>query len=181
MDRNVARRIAYAGHLPDRDRHGQPMIDHVTRVAASVPPEAEPTAWLHDLLEKSGIRMVDLAPRGLTAEEGEALDLLTRRRGECHEAHTLRIAHARGPAARLARTVKLADLDDHLAQPWAPGDPPYGWARRHVENAVARLDRGVPPPGPPRRGVAAPGGALSRPQGCRPSAPRPGGVSAAGP
>ncbi len=125
------------------------MIEHVTRVAASVPPDAEPTAWLHDLLEKSGLRMVDLAPRGLTADEREALELLTRRREECYEAHTLRIAHARGPAARVARMVKLADLDDHLAQRWAPGDPPYGWARGHIENAIARLDRDPLPPGPP--------------------------------
>ena len=31
----------------------------------------------------------------------------------------LRIARAPGPAGRLARTVKLADLDDHLRAPAA--------------------------------------------------------------
>ena len=69
-------------------------------------------------------------------DDSNALELLTRREGESYELHVLRIAHAPGAAGRLARAIKLADLDDHLAQPWACGDPPYGWARRHVANAA---------------------------------------------
>jgi hypothetical protein len=35
-------------------------------------------------------------------------------------------------AGRLARRVKLADLDDHLAHATIPGDaPPYAWASEH--------------------------------------------------
>ena len=33
---------------------------------------------------------------------------------------------------------KLADLDDHIARPWVAGDPPYAWARRHIEVGCAR-------------------------------------------
>jgi hypothetical protein len=44
-----------------------------------------------------------------------------------------RIAEAPGPAGRLARIVKLADLDDHLAHASIPPDaPPYAWARKHL-------------------------------------------------
>jgi Phospholipase_D-nuclease N-terminal len=57
-----------------------------------------------------------------------------------YELYILRVAYAPGAAGRLARVVKLADLDDHLARPWHPGDPPYAWARRHVAVARARVD-----------------------------------------
>jgi hypothetical protein len=48
------------------------------------------------------------------------------------------MAYARGAAGRLARVVKLADLDDHIARPWVTGDPPYAWARRHIAVGCAR-------------------------------------------
>jgi hypothetical protein len=42
---------------------------------------------------------------------------------------------------RIARVVKLADLDDHLGHPDPPdGAPPYGWARRHVATGQVRRD-----------------------------------------
>jgi hypothetical protein len=50
----------------------------------------------------------------------------------------LRVAFACGEAGRLARIVKLADLDDHIVHAWVPGRPPYEWARRHVAAAAAR-------------------------------------------
>lgn len=138
MDANVARRIAHAAHGRDHTRHGKPVIEHVARVAASVPPEARPVAWLHDAVEKGGVTETELRERGLTSVEAEALALLTRDPREPYEKHALRIAYAPGEPGRLARMVKLADLDDNMARPWVDGDPPYGWARRHIVNAVAR-------------------------------------------
>ena len=67
-----------------------------------------------------------------------ALELLTRQAGESFELYILRIAYARGAAGRLARVVKLADLDDHLTRAWVDGDPPYAWARRHIAVGCAR-------------------------------------------
>jgi hypothetical protein len=142
MDANVARAVAQAAHRRDSTRHGEPVIEHVARVAASVPPEARTTAWLHDVLEKSTVTADELSDRGLTAVEAEALALLTRGQDEGYEEHVLRIAHAHGDAGRLARTVKLADLEDHMGRRWAAGDPPYGWAHRHILNAADRIDRG---------------------------------------
>jgi hypothetical protein len=72
----------------------------------------------------------------MTELEMEALDLLTRRDDEAFELHMLRIAHAPGPAGDVARAIKIADLDDHLAQsaqdPLRWELPPYAWARRHL-------------------------------------------------
>jgi hypothetical protein len=80
----------------------------------------------------------ELCGQGLTSLELAALELLTRQAGESYELYILRIAYARGAAGRLARVVKLADLDDHIARPWVAGDPPYAWARRHIEVGCLR-------------------------------------------
>jgi hypothetical protein len=74
----------------------------------------------------------------LTPVELAALDMLTRRAGESYELYVLRLAYAPGAAGRLARTVKLADLDEHIAHAWVPGAPPYEWARRHIAVGAAR-------------------------------------------
>jgi hypothetical protein len=137
MDRAVARTIAQDSHAGQRDRIGEPLIDHVSRVAAAVPPTAQTTAWLHDLLERTGVDVEVLAARGLTTLERTALDLLTRGADESFEAYVLRIAHAGGAAGDLARTVKVADLLDHISREqkgrMAADAPPYRWALRHVD------------------------------------------------
>jgi hypothetical protein len=138
MDARVARGIAHAGHLNTRDRRGELVIEHVARVAAAVPPEARTVAWLHDLLVKTPTALDELREQGLGFVEAGAVALLTRRDDESYEVHVLGITYAPGAAGGLARAVKLADLDDHLARAWEPGDPPYGWARHHIANAVAR-------------------------------------------
>jgi hypothetical protein len=91
------------------------------------------------------VTLDELREQGFGEVDAEALALLTRDGEESYELHVLRIAHAPGPAGRLARSVKLADLDDHVAQAWTLGDPPYGWARHHIASAAAR-DLAVPEP-----------------------------------
>lgn len=145
MDTTDARGIALAAHYQSRNGHGELIIEHVARVAAAVPPEARKVAWLHDILEKTPVTLNELCEQGLGAVDAAALALLTRLDEESYEAHALRIAHAPGPAGHLARRVKLADLDDHLARAWACGDPPYGWARHHLRGAVAREDAAPAP------------------------------------
>jgi hypothetical protein len=139
VDEDVARRIAQRVHAGQRDRFGEPMGEHVARVAAAVPPEARATAWLHDVPERSAVSAEELRAQGLTVHELDALELLTRDPAECYELYALRIANAGGEAGRLARTVKLADLDAHIAHGDAPPDaPPYAWARRRIAVAQAR-------------------------------------------
>ena len=140
MDAAVARNVAHFSHLRQRDRRGEPIVEHVARVVAAVPEEAQALAWLHDVLEHSPTTAAELCGHGLTGIELEALDHLTRQAGESYELYILRVAYAPGAAGRLARLIKLADLDDHLARPWDPGDPPYAWARRHVAVGRSRVD-----------------------------------------
>src|SRR3954454_16939776 len=78
MDAGVARGLAYAAHGGARDRSGELLIEHVARVAAAVPGEAQATAWLHDVLEKTPTTLDELSRQGIRPIDGEALALLTR-------------------------------------------------------------------------------------------------------
>lgn len=136
MDELVAREIACRHHAGQRDRAGEPLIEHVARVAAAVPPATRPVAWLHDLLERTPVRSAELEADGLSAVERAALELLTRSPDEPFASYVLRIVHAPGPAGELARAVKAADLQDHIererAGRVAADAPPYQWALRHL-------------------------------------------------
>jgi hypothetical protein len=142
-----ARKIAYAQHGDGRNAAGELMVQHLERVAASVPSEARTVAYLHDMLEHTDASVADLEAEGVMPVELQAVQLLTRDPDESFEAHTLRIAYAQGPEGRLARAVKLADIDDHLSRKGSiPSHRPYGWARRHVAGCRARFDSPPPPP-----------------------------------
>jgi hypothetical protein len=131
VDPIVACGIARRSHSGQRDRFGERVIEHVERVAARVPPEARATALLHELLELTSIERGQLRTRGLSASELAALELLTRKADEPYRAYVMAIANAPGNGGRIARMVKLADLEDHLAHSRIPPDaPPYAWARR---------------------------------------------------
>jgi len=146
MDAPVAREIALMIHVGQRNRWGEPIVDHLARVAAAVPPDARATAWLHDAFERTSVSTDELRAAGLTATELEAIELLSQAPSESYELYALRIAFADGEAGRLARAVKLADLDDHLAHTDVPRDaPPYRWARRRITSAYYRHDAGSEP------------------------------------
>ena len=142
MDVATARSIAHYSHAGQRDRHGVPLTEHVERVAQAVRPEARAIAFLHDVLERTNTTVEGLRAQGLTPVEHDALALLTRDPEESYELYVLRITHASGAAGRLAREVKLADLDQHLEAPFVLGAPPYAWARRRLVPPARRL---VPP------------------------------------
>ncbi|MFL5883462.1 MAG: metal-dependent phosphohydrolase [Thermoleophilaceae bacterium] len=141
MDTANARNVAHYSHVGQRDRFDEPVIEHVERVAAAVSRGAQPVAYLHDVVEHTDTDYDDLIAHGLTPVEFAALELLTRSPDESFELYVLRIAHAAGPAGDLARAVKLADLDDHLAHDEMPvGAPPYDWARLHIVVAGDRAN-----------------------------------------
>ena len=138
MDPTDARNLACARHGEARNRVGERIVEHLDRVAASVPGDARSIAYLHDILEHTDTSIADLEAEGLAPVELEAVRLLTRPPDESFEAHTLRIAYAKGPEGQLARAVKLADIEDHVAQGNIPPDRPYGWAWRLVAAGRAR-------------------------------------------
>jgi hypothetical protein len=135
----AARAIARTAHKGQQSTGGSPLIDHVQRVAAAVPEHARVTAWLHDVLERSDLTISQLRVRGVSPVELSALVLLTRPEGDDYRSYVQRIADAPGPAGALARVVKLADLDDHLANPPSGENPapPYAWARLTITSTTS--------------------------------------------
>ncbi len=134
MTSQGARRLAEQLHAEAMDRYGAPLLDHVRRVAADVPPEARAVAWLHESIECASVSGDALRAAGATADEVRAVELLTRDVREtdvgAYRAHVERIARAPGRAGELARIVKRADLQDRLRHerdgtPSAMPRPPY--------------------------------------------------------
>jgi hypothetical protein len=164
MEPGKAHRIASRHHRGQRNRFGDPVIDHLERVAAAVPQDACATALLHDLLELCPTARWQLRRTPLTRTELEALELLRHAADEPYEVYVRRIVETPGPAGRLARIVKLADLDDHLAHSSIPADaPPYRWAREQLLAAGERsLDAAPRTLARPRREAARRASAASK-------------------
>lgn len=102
--------LAVASHSGQTDKYNQPYILHVLGVAGRVRSLEEKTvAFLHDVVEDTDITCADLLERGFSERIVEAVDCLTRRKGESYDAFVLRIA-----PNPLARAVKLADLEDNM-------------------------------------------------------------------
>lgn len=102
--------LAVKAHTGQTDKYGQPYILHVLGVAGrcrSV--EEKIVAFLHDVVEDTDHTFDDLRKLGFSERIIEAVDCLTRRKGESYDAFVLRIA-----PNPLARGVKLADLEDNM-------------------------------------------------------------------
>ena len=133
MDPTIAQQIARMYHAGQRTRFGEPVAEHLEHVANAVAADAQAVAWLHELFELTPLGRDMLRAYGLTAIEEATLELLTHIPTWAYKEYISRIAHAPGRPGELARTVKLADLDDHLSHDrMPPGAPPYLWARRYV-------------------------------------------------
>ena len=117
----AARRI-HAGQI---SRSGEPLIEHVERVAHALPTELRGLAYLHEVLKRADGAMEEVRELGLNEIELAVLIPLTRRPDETCRAYVMRIARADRKAGRIARAVKLADLDDHLRQRRVGRHPDY--------------------------------------------------------
>ncbi len=145
LDADCAQALAEALHGGQRDAGGAPLIEHVRRVATTVPRQARVVAWLHELLEHTSISEAALLMEGLTTAELRALRLLTRdkdcRSSAIYLAHIELVARARGPGAGVAQSVKRADLMDRVRHPSIRPDgwsPPYGLGLEILELAAPR-------------------------------------------
>ena len=134
MTERAARAIAKTAYQGGQSSAGGSLFDHVRRVAAAVPKHARVTAWLHEILERSDLTIGQLRTHGLRPVELSALVLLTRGEHDDYRAYVERIADTPGPHGALARLIKLADLDHHLADPRCASrsTPPYEWARQAI-------------------------------------------------
>ncbi|WP_292836836.1 ADP-ribosylglycohydrolase family protein [Microbacterium sp.] len=103
-----AQAIAVIAHRGQVDKLGVDYIHHPAAVASRFDPLTESleccAAWLHDVVEDTGVTTEELALAGVHPEVIEVVALLTRRDGQGDEYYDA-IAHS--PAAR---AVKLSDL-----------------------------------------------------------------------
>lgn len=108
IDKAIA--VALLAHSGAVDKGGSPYILHPLRVMHKMQtPEEMVVAILHDVVEDSNITLEVLQEQGMPSDIITALDHLTRRKGETYAAYLRRCAE--NP---LARTVKLADLNDNM-------------------------------------------------------------------
>lgn len=134
----VAQRLARRLHDGHRTRAGEPLIEHLERVARAVPGGLRALAYLHDVLERDRRAVGELRDSGLSAGELAVLTLLSRASGDSYEEYVLRIAWAGGATGRAARVIKAADLEDHLRHRRAAGAPDYRWAYEQIFRAQVR-------------------------------------------
>jgi (p)ppGpp synthase/HD superfamily hydrolase len=145
MDPSVTRAAARRIHAGQLTRAGEPLIDHVERVAAHVPAEGRALAFLHDALERGDGAVEELRELGCSDTDYGVLALLTREPTESYRAYVTRIARATGERGRIARRIKLADLEDHLRHHRARVPAPnYAWARRRIIAAQQERNEYVP-------------------------------------
>ena len=106
----AALRMATSVHMGQTDKGGAPYILHPLRVMMACETDAERVvALLHDVVEDGGSGTWEVIEESFPSEIAEAVDCLTRRKGEAYEAFIDRCA-----SNDLATVVKLADLADNM-------------------------------------------------------------------
>ncbi len=103
--------IAAQAHADQKDRYEKPYILHPIRLMMNVDSEQDKiVAILHDVVEDSDWTLEGLRDEeGFTTEIVAAVDCLTRRDGEPYVDYIERLK-----SNRIARKVKLADLEDNM-------------------------------------------------------------------
>ena len=102
--------FATEAHRGQVDKAGNPYILHPLRLMCSQQNDTERIiAVLHDVVEDTDYTLDDLRKMGYEEDIVEAVDCLTRREDETYEEFIHRIK-----PNRLARRVKLADLQDNM-------------------------------------------------------------------
>lgn len=113
-----ARRIAGVAHAGQFDKVGHPYVSHCERVASRVTGrQAKIVAYLHDILEKGeGWSAPDLRDEGFPDVIVVAVEALSRQPAQNDRQFLSRTA-----ANPLAAVVKVADLQDNIAQARSAG------------------------------------------------------------
>ncbi len=102
--------IAINAHLKQLDRNDQPYIGHPFRVMeAGQTLEEKIVGALHDLIEDTHIRLLDLANEGFSEDIIDAVHALTKVDNEEYEHYIQRVTKN-----DLAKRVKLNDLTDNM-------------------------------------------------------------------
>jgi hypothetical protein len=111
----LAKGIAFMAHRGRHDRSGAPYIDHPGRISERFDTVTEPVeaaaAWLHDVLEDTEVTAQELLEAGVLPAVVDVVVLLTRTPDITPDEYYARIR-----PNRVARRVKLADIDDNTAR-----------------------------------------------------------------
>lgn len=135
---NRAIEIAVRAHSNQTDKGGEPYILHPMRVMLAVrTPEERIVAILHDVVEDSEITFQDLANEGFSAEIIDALEALTKHKGE-----TRFEAAQRTVKNPIARAVKLADVTDNMNLARIPNPQPADFDRLKEYEVVLKILQG---------------------------------------
>ena len=98
--------IAEKAHLGQVDKAGEDYIKHPKKVASFVKTDEEKAvAYLHDVIEDTELTLEDLNKYDFSKEVLEAVDIITKKRGEDYQSYLNSVKKN-----KLARAVKLADL-----------------------------------------------------------------------
>lgn len=102
----LAELVARSAHKGQLDKGGNPYILHPMTVASFVrTADEKAVAWLHDTVEDTTVTLLDLKILGFPTNIVDAVDAVTRRKGEDRQDYLNRVAD--NP---IAIQVKLADL-----------------------------------------------------------------------
>ena len=102
--------IAVQAHMGQKDKGGEPYILHPLRIMFTMHTDLERiVAVLHDVVEDSEWTLDHLRDEGFPDQVLAAVDCLTRKSDEPYEDFIERVQ-----INTLARTVKIADLEDNL-------------------------------------------------------------------
>jgi hypothetical protein len=170
MEAHRARLIAERVHLADRDAGGAAVLAHVERVVRATPADAHAVAWLHEVVERGAVTEHELLAEDLSDDQLRALRLVTAptwtHSYRVYLVHVELIARAAGWPGQAARAVKVADLNDGRAHPFAKSadawTPPYVQALRRlcgtgtetpISLAVPALATASAPAGPDKAGA----------------------------
>ena len=102
--------IAARAHRGQKDKAGAPYLLHPLRMMLRMETEAAMmAAVLHDVVEDTEWTIERLREAGFSEEVLEAVDCLTHREGESYQEFVERVR-----TNRIARQVKIADLEDNM-------------------------------------------------------------------
>ena len=136
-------KIATTAHTGQVDKAGEPYILHPLRVMLSVStPDERIVAVLHDVTEDSQITSKDLLADGFSTRIVEAVVALSKSRDESYDQYIEGVA-----LNPLARTVKLADLEDNSDLSRIPNPTErdyerlekYRRTRKYIEKVIRSL------------------------------------------
>ena len=101
-----AKLLASDAHAGQQRKDGSPYTVHLELVASKMDSEdAKVIAWLHDVLEDTDIEVIDLFSKGISGNNIEVIQVLTKRREQRFEDYIDSVSKN-----DMARKVKIADL-----------------------------------------------------------------------